>query len=230
MDIARLGNKYLADSEPWKLINTDANKVKTILYFSLQIAGALASLCEPFLPFTSKKLCNLLNIETQKWDEIGNIHPLTVGHQLNKSFLLFDKIEDIEIEKQIEKLNKSKQLNSASAIKIEPEKPEITFEDFSKMDIRIATILEAERVPKTQKLLKLKVDTGIDVRTLVSGIAEYYTPESIIGKQVCILANLQPRKIKGIESKGMILMAGEPDGKLKLVSPAELTINGATVK
>ncbi|PIX36053.1 MAG: methionine--tRNA ligase subunit beta, partial [Bacteroidetes bacterium CG_4_8_14_3_um_filter_31_14] len=210
IDIARLGNKYLADSEPWKIFKTEPEKVATILYYSLQIAGALTSLCEPFLPFTSKKLCKMLNLSPQKWDNIGEQEPLAEGHILGESFLLFAKIEDEEIQKQIEKLKKTKTMNEQGTLSVEPSKSEITFDDFSKMDIRIGTVLEAERVPKTQKLLKLKVDTGIDIRTLISGIAEYYTPESIIGKQVCILTNLQPRNIKGVESKGMILMACGP--------------------
>ena len=230
IDIARLGNKYLADSEPWKIFKTEPEKVATILYYSLQIAGALTSLCEPFLPFTSKKLCKMLNLSPQKWDNIGEQEPLAEGHILGESFLLFAKIEDEEIQKQIEKLKKTKTMNEQGTLSVEPSKSEITFDDFSKMDIRIGTVLEAERVPKTQKLLKLKVDTGIDIRTLISGIAEYYTPESIIGKQVCILTNLQPRNIKGVESKGMILMACGPDGVLKLVSPSELSVNGSIVK
>ena len=230
IDIARLGNKYLADSEPWKIFKTEPEKVATILYYSLQIAGALTSLCEPFLPFTSKKLCKMLNLSPQKWDNIGEQEPLAEGHILGESFLLFAKIEDEEIQKQIEKLQKTKTMNEQGTLSVEPSKSEITFDDFSKMDIRIGTVLEAERVPKTQKLLKLKVDTGIDIRTLISGIAEYYTPESIIGKQVCILTNLQPRNIKGVESKGMILMACGPDGVLKLVSPSELSVNGSIVK
>ncbi|OFX32132.1 MAG: methionine--tRNA ligase [Bacteroidetes bacterium GWA2_32_17] len=230
IDIARLGNKYLADSEPWKIFKTEPEKVATILYYSLQIAGALTSLCEPFLPFTSKKLCKMLNLSPQKWDNIGEQHPLAEGHILGESFLLFAKIEDEEIQKQIEKLQKTKTMNEQVSLSVEPSKSEITFDDFSKMDIRIGTVLEAERVPKTQKLLKLKVDTGLDIRNLISGIAEYYSPESIIGKQVCILANLQPRNIKGVESKGMILMACGPDGVLKLVSPSELSVNGSIVK
>lgn len=229
MDIARLGNKYLADSEPWKIYNTDPKKVETILYYSLQIAGAIATLCEPFIPFTSQKLFKLLNISSQKWEDVGVIPALNEGDILAEPFLLFDKIEDVEIEKQVQKLMDTKTQNEQSSLPVVEAKPEITYDDFMKMDIRIGTVLEAERVPKTQKLLKLKVDTGLDVRTLISGIAEFYAPENIIGKQVCILANLQPRNIKGVESKGMILMAEGPDGKLKLVSP-EAVANGATVK
>ena len=230
MDVARLGNKYLADSEPWKIYKTDPEKVSTILYYSLQIAGALTSLCEPFLPFTSQKLCKMLNVSTQKWDEVGKVHPLIEGHVLGEAFLLFDKIEDEDVQKQVDKLLATKKLNQENALSVAEGKPEISYDDFTKMDIRVGTVLEAEKVPKTQKLLKLKVDTGLDVRTLISGIAEFYSPESMIGKQVCILANLQPRNIKGIESKGMILMAEGPDGTLKLVSPAEISPNGSTVK
>lgn len=230
MDVARLGNKYLADSEPWKIYKTDPERVSTILYYSLQIAGALTSLCEPFLPFTSQKLCKMLNVSTQNWEDVGNVHPLNEGHLLGESFLLFEKIEDEEIQKQIDKLLATKKANDEKALPVAEGKPEISYDDFTKMDIRVGTVLEAERVPKTQKLLKLKVDTGLDVRTLISGIAEFYTPESIIGKQVCILANLQPRNIKGVESKGMILMAENSDGTLKLISPADISQNGATVK
>ncbi len=230
MDIARLGNKYLADCEPWKIYNNEPAKVGTVLYYSLQIAGALTTLCEPFLPFTSQKLQKLLNVQTQKWEEVGNISALNEGQAIETAFLLFEKIEDAEIERQVQKLLATKKQNEQISLPVTPAKPEITYDDFMKMDIRIGTVLEAGRVPKTQKLLKLKVDTGLDIRTLISGIAEYYTPESIIGKQVCILANLQPRNIKGTESKGMILMAEGPDGVLKLVSPAELSANGSLVK
>jgi methionyl-tRNA synthetase len=200
------------------------------LYYSLQIAGAIATLCEPFIPFTSKKLFKLLNISAQKWEDVGVIPALNEGDILAEPFLLFDKIEDVEIEKQVQKLMDTKKQNEESSLPVVEAKPEITYDDFMKMDIRIGTVLEAERVPKTQKLLKLKVDTGLDIRTLISGISEFYAPENIIGKQVCILANLQPRNIKGVESKGMILMAEGPDGKLKLVSPVEAIANGATVK
>jgi methionyl-tRNA synthetase len=230
MDVARLGNKYLADAEPWKIYKTDPDRVSTILYYSLQIAGALTSLCEPFLPFTSQKLCKMLTVSTQNWEDVGNIHPLSEGHLLGESFLLFDKIEDDAIQSQVDKLLATKKANDEKSLPVVEAKPEVSYDDFTKMDIRVGTVLEAERVPKTQKLLKLKVDTGLDVRTLISGIAEFYSPESMIGKQVCILANLQPRNIKGVESKGMILMAEGTDGTLKLISPTEVSLNGATIK
>ena len=230
MDVARLGNKYLADSEPWKIFNTEPEKVGTILYYSLQIACAVATLSEPFLPFTSDKLCKLLNTSRQKWDDIGLVHALPQGHSLGEAFLLFDKIDDEAIQKQVDKLLNTKKMNEQKTLPVIERKSEITYDDFTKMDIRISTVLEAERVPKTQILLKLKVDTGLDTRTLIAGIAEFYTPESIIGKQVCVLANLQPRNIKGIESRGMLLMAETPDGNLKLVSPVEAIQNGATMK
>ncbi len=231
MNLARLGNKYLADMEPWKLIKTDEDRVKATLYVSLQIAGNLALLMKPFLPHKSAQLLEFLNLQETDWALIGKKDILPAGHQLNKSGLLFDKIEDAPIEAQVEKL---KAASRASAKKeqpaVKPALDEITFEDFTKMDIRTATILEAEKVPKTDKLLKLKVDTGIDQRTVVSGIAEYYKPEDIIGQQVCILVNLAPRKLRGITSQGMILMASEADGKLTFVSPKQAVMNGAEVR
>ena len=238
MDIARAGNKYLADLEPWKLIKTDADKTATVLHAALQVTGALSLLMEPFLPHTGKKLRDMLNIDNHQWDDhhIGNL--LTEGHQLNAAALLFDKIEDPAIEAQIEKLAATKAATVATQAaeaattenKSEPAKPETTFEEFMKMDIRIGTILEAERVPKTDKLLKLLVSTGEEKRTIVSGIAAHYAPENIIGQQVTLLANLAPRKIKGIESKGMILMAEDETGKLVFVMPSESLRDGSAVK
>ncbi len=226
MDLARLGNKYLADTEPWKLIKTDEERVKSILYVALQITANLAVMSEPFLPFTSKKIYDFLNLEKVSWETIGT-NILNEGHVIKKPVLLFEKVEDQEIELQLEKLEKTKLANQAT--NVEPQKEVITFDDFTKMDIRIGTILEAEKVPKTKKLLKLKINTGIDVRTVVSGIAEYFEPEKIIGQQVSILVNLAPRKIKGIESQGMILMAENSDGKLVFVSPGDKTNEGAMV-
>ncbi len=231
MNLARLGNKYLADTEPWKLAKTDMSRVATILNVSLQICANCAIAFEPFLPFSAQKLRYMLGMtDNAKWEELGNAAILPVGHALNEAQLLFDKVEDADIEKQIAKLQATKTANAA-AVKpsCEPQKPNCTFDDFMKMDIRTATVLEAERVPKTDKLLKLKIDTGIDTRTIVSGIAEYYSPEDMVGKQICILANLEPRKIKGIESQGMILMAKEPGGKMKIVAPEERLCNGASV-
>jgi methionyl-tRNA synthetase len=230
MNLARLGNKYLADAEPWKLIKTDEERVKTILNIGLQIASNLAILAQPFLPFSSEKLFNMLNLEVQDWDKAGTLNLLPLGHQLNEAALLFEKIEDSEIDAQIQKLMDSKILNEQAAMKAEEAKPNVSFEQFSAMDIRIGTILEAEKVAKTKKLLKLKIDTGLDQRTIVSGIAEYYEPEQIIGKQVSVLINLEPREIKGILSQGMILMSESLDGNLSFVAPSTLFPNGSTVR
>jgi methionyl-tRNA synthetase len=230
MNVARLGNKYLAETEPWKLVKTDEERVKTIMNISLQIACNLAILAEPFLPFTSNKLFALLNISPLKWLSSLQTNNLASGHKINKDELLFAKIEDEEIQKQLFKLEQSK-LNNVQVSSVRGIKEETSFDDFSKMDIRIATILEAEVVPKTDKLLKLLLDTGVDKRTVVSGIAAYYKPENIIGQKVCLLANLAPRKIKGIESKGMILMAENSNGELCFVSPTNTDFeNGSSVK
>jgi methionyl-tRNA synthetase len=230
MNLARLGNKYLADAEPWKVIKTDPERVKTIMNIALQITANLTIICDPFLPFSMKKLRGWLNYTQPKWSDAGNKNLLVPGHLTSKPELLFDKIEDDAINRQIEKLMNTRKANDATSAKVAPVKDPVSFDDFTKLDIRTATILEAEKVPKTTKLLKLKIDTGIDVRTIVSGIAEYYEPEVIIGKQISIIANLEPRKIKGIESKGMILMAEDKDGKLVMVSPVNKTGNGSTIK
>ncbi len=229
MDLARMGNKYLADNEPWKLIKTDAERVKTIMNISLQIAANLTILCEPFLPFTACKLAGMLNLGISDWSEAGRADLLQANHQLGEVALLFEKLEDSVIEAQVQKLLDTKAANELEKKTLPEAKPEVTFDDFQKMDIRVATILEAEVVPKTKKLLKLKLDTGLDVRTVVSGIAEYYKPADIIGQQVCLLANLAPRKIKDIESQGMILMAENKDGSLAFVQPSKAIINGGTV-
>ena len=230
MDMARLGNKYLADTEPWKVIKTDEERVKTIMNISIQITAALSIIMEPFLPFTTEKLRGFLNIEKLNWDLVGKSDLIEVEHTINKASLLFDKIEDEEIEKQVQKLMDSKKANKLENKKAEPAKDNISYDDFVKMDIRVGTILEAERVPKTDKLIKLKIDTGIDQRTVVSGIAIDHKSEDIIGKQVNILVNLEPRKIRGIESQGMILMAEDASGKLNFVIPEEKTTNGAGIK
>lgn len=230
MNLARLGNKYLADEEPWKLIKTDEERVKTVLNLGLQIAANLAILAEPFLPFSSQKLFNMLNLEAQTWGNAGNKIILPVGHRLNEASLLFDKIEDSQIEIQIKKLTDSKTANAQAAINPEEAKPNVSFDQFAAMDIRIGTILEAEKVAKTKKLLKLKIDTGLDQRTVVSGIAEYFEPENIIGQQVSILVNLEPREIKGIVSQGMILMAENSDGSLSFVAPPAGMNNGSVVR
>jgi len=230
MNLARLGNKYLADTEPWKLIKTEPGRVKTIINISLQITANLSIILEPFLPFSMKRLREWIGLDNIKWQDAGNVSLLPPGHHVNKGGLLFEKIEDEIINRQIEKLMNTRKENEVSAAGVAAVKSSVTYEDFSKMDIRTATVLEAEKVPKTAKLLKLKIDCGTDIRTIVSGIAEYYTPESMVGRQILIIANLEPRTIKGIESKGMILMAEDPDGKLTLVSPVGKTGNGSTVK
>ncbi|MDR0659480.1 MAG: methionine--tRNA ligase [Prevotellaceae bacterium] len=230
MNLARLGNKYLADTEPWKLAKIDMNKVATILNISLQICANLGIALEPFLPFSAAKLNRMLNVEARLWADFGRTDLLTNNYLLGEPELLFAKVEDAAIESQLKKLRDTKEANSANQRPaVAPQKAPVTFDDFGKMDIRTVTVLEAERVPKTDKLLKLKVDTGVDVRTIVSGIAEFYKPEDMIGKQVCVLINLEPRKIKGIESQGMILMAKDASGKMCLVQPSEVMVNGTTI-
>lgn len=230
MNLARLGNKYLADTEPWKLIKTEPDRVKTILNISLQITANLSIILEPFLPFSMKNLRKWIGMEKIRWQDAGNASLLPAGHIVSKGGLLFEKIDDEIIERQIKKLMDTRRENEEKTTGAAALKPPVSYEDFSKMDIRTATVLEAEKVPKTAKLLKLRIDCGTDIRTIVSGIAEYYTPESMIGKQILIIANLEPRTIKGIESKGMILMAEDQNGKLTVVSPAGNTANGSTVK
>jgi methionyl-tRNA synthetase len=225
MNLARLGNKYLADEEPWKVIKQDEERVKTIMYVALQIATALAVLSEPFLPFTSKKLKTILNVslsavEGLKWNDVSTKETLLqAGHTINKAELLFRKVEDQEIDAQLAKLEATKKANEQMNKAVEPQKDAITFDDFSKLDMRVGTIIEAEKMAKAKKLLVLKVDTGLDVRTIVSGIAESFTPEEIIGKQVTVLVNLAPRALRGVESEGMILMTENADGKLVFINP-----------
>ncbi|MBS0011992.1 MAG: methionine--tRNA ligase [Bacteroidales bacterium] len=230
MNIARLGNKYLADTEPWIVIKSDEERVKTILHISLQIAANLTIVLDPFLPFTVRKLREWLSMEALAWDNAGRDDLLIPGHKINKPSLLFRKIEDDEIDKQINKLMETKKQNDSPAPKAEPIKENISFDDFTLMDIRTATIIDAVRVAKTKKLLQLSLDTGIDKRTVVAGIAEYHDPSSIIGKKVSVLLNLQPRNIKGIESQGMILMAEEDDGKLVFISPSPEAKNGSRIR
>lgn len=230
MDLARLGNKYLADEEPWKKIKTDEARVETIMNVCLQVTANLTILLEPFLPFSMEKLRGFLNMGKLEWVLAGNPDLLKAGHKVNDPELLFEKLDDTVIEKQIQKLLDTKKANELKSATAKPAKDPVSFDDFGKMDIRTATVLEAERVPKTNKLLKLKIDTGIDVRTIVSGIAEYYEPESLIGKRICILANLEPKMLKGIESRGMILCAQNADGGLSIVSPDKLVNNGSEVK
>ncbi len=232
MNLARLGNKYLTDNEPWKEIKNDPKHVQTVMNLALQIAANLAILCEPFLPFTAQKLQAMLNIKLTKWSQAGNADLLKEGHMVNQPEFLFEKIEEEQIEKQLLKLQRSKEENAQNnmGIPVEPQKELISYEDFIKMDLRVCQVLEAEKVAKTKKLLKLKVDTGIDTRTIISGIAEYYEPESLLGKKVLMLVNLQPKEIKGVPSQGMILMAENSNGELGIVSPDKDIINGGMVK
>ena len=224
MQIARLGNKYLADHEPWRLIKENSDRVQTIMYVSLQITSVLAVLSEPFLPFTSKKLKSYLNqSDTLSWDEISQKQVyISSGASVEKGDLLFSKIEDKQVQEQLDKLQATKKANEMEAKTTASQKEIITFEDFTKLDIRVGTILEAEKMPKAKKLLVLKVDTGIDIRTIVSGIAEHYNPANIIGKKVTVLVNLAPRKLRGVESQGMILMADTQDGGLSFIAPEHL--------
>jgi methionyl-tRNA synthetase len=230
MNLARLGNKYLADTEPWKISKEEPQRVETILAISLQIAANLAILSEPFLPFTSKSLFEQLNLTSSDWNTAGAINIIPAGHQLAAATLLFAKIEDEQMDAQLAKLNASKKENEKVNHQMEAQKPLITFDDFSKNDMRVGTIIAAERVPKTKNLLKMTIDTGIDQRTVVSGIAAYYEPENIIGQQVSILVNLAPRDIKGITSEGMILMAENADGSLAFIAPTKAISNGGSVK
>lgn len=235
MNLARLGNKYLADEEPWKLIKTDPERVKTIMNVALQITAALAILSEPFLPFTSQKLKRILNMNTLDstpgWQDIASKETLLPsGHKTGDPELLFSKIEDAEINKQLEKLEATKKANSVVANTVEPQKETIQYEDFAKMDLRTGTILEASKMPKANKLLILKVDTGIDVRTIVSGLAEHFSPEEIVGKKVTVLVNLAPRNLRGVESQGMILMTQNAEGKLVFMNAEEEGVpNGASI-
>lgn len=230
MNLARIGNKYLADTEPWKLAKTDMDRVATIMNVALQITANLAIAFEPFLPFSSSKLCGMLNVSHFGWDRLGSADLLEEGHQMNAAELLFEKIEDSVIEAQVQKLLDTKKANELANYKAAPAKSNVVFDDFMKMDIRVGTILEAELVPKTSKLMKLLVDTGIDKRTVVSGIAEHFKPEEVVGQQVSILVNLEPRKLRGIESQGMILMAEDAGGKLVFVQPSAPVKPGSEVR
>jgi len=230
MNLARLGNKYLTDSEPWKVFKTDEARVRTILNISLQICANLAVLSKPFLPFTSAKLTAMLNMPEFTWKDAGNAGLLKDGQQLNRPELLFERIEDGVIEAQIQKLLETKKSNQQNTINVKPAKENVTYDDFSKLDIRVATVLEAEKVPKTDKLLKLKIDTGIDQRIVISGIAGKYKPEDLIGKKICMIVNLAPRNIRGTESKGMILSAEDANGNLCTIMPSEDFHNGSEIK
>ena len=233
MGMARVGNKYISDTEPWKVVKTDMERTGTILNICLQICASLATAFEPFTPFAAAELRDMLNISFD-WESVGKADILPEGHKINPAHLLFEKIDDEQIQRQIDRLNEIRAQMEADAKAeaakvVAPQKSEVTFESFDAMDIRTATVLEAERVPKTDKLLKLTIDTGIDHRVIVSGIAECYTPEEMVGKQICILANLAPRTIRGIESKGMILMARQGDGKMRFITPAEVLTNGSQI-
>lgn len=231
MNYARIGNKYLADTEPWKVVKTDPERVATILNVALQITADLSVAIEPFLPFTAEKIRRMLAVEPLGWERLGEAELLPVGHRIGEPELLFEKIEDGAVEAQLRKLSETKAANATVESKqhADPQKDMISFEDFQRMDIRVSTILEAQRVAKTKKLLRLTVDTGIDRREIVSGIAEHYAPEELVGRQVLVLVNLAPRELKGILSQGMILMAEDASGKLRLLQPDEPTANGAVV-
>ena len=231
MNFARIGNKYLADTEPWKVIKSDPERVKTILNIALQITANTAIAIEPFMPFSAAKMLRMLAVEKFPWERLGGMDLIAAGHMIGTPELLFEKIEDDVIQRQLDKLAATKAANQAAEATqhVEAQKDTIQFDDFQKMDIRVSTILSAEKVAKTKKLLKLTVDTGIDQRVIVSGIAEHFTPEELIGKQVLVLVNLAPRDLKGITSSGMILMAEDASGKLRLLQPDEKTNNGAIV-
>ena len=231
MNFARIGNKYLADTEPWKVVKTDPERVKTILNIALQITANTAIAIEPFMPFSAEKLLKMLAQEKFGWEQMGSMELIEAGHAIGEAQLLFEKIEDDVIQAQLDKLAASRQakLVAEAEKSVKEQKEEVSFDDFQRMDIRVSTILEAEKVAKTKKLLKLTIDTGIDKRTIVSGIAEYYTPEQLVGRQVLVLANLAPREIKGIESRGMILMAEDALGRLVLLQPEDKTMAGAMV-
>ena len=231
MQFARIGNKYLADTEPWKVVKSDAERVKTILNIALQITANTAIAIEPFMPFSAEKILKMLAVDKFSWEDMGSMELIPAGHTIGEAQLLFEKIEDDVIQKQLDKLEASRRakLEAEAAQNVTEQKAEVSFDDFQKMDIRVSTILAAEKIAKTKKLLKLSIDTGIDKRTIVSGIAEYYNPEELVGRQVLVLANLAPREIKGIESRGMILMAEDALGRLVLVQPEDKTMSGAMI-
>ena len=230
MNLARIGNKYLADTEPWKLAKTDMNRVATIMNIALQITANLAIVFEPFLPFSMEKLNKMLNVEPLGWERLGSTDLLPAGHQLGKAELLFEKIDDSVIEAQIQKLLDTKKANEEANYQAKPIRENITFDDFTKLDIRVGTVLECTKVPKADKLLQFRIDDGLEKRTIVSGIAQHYKPEELVGKQVCFIANLAPRKLKGIVSEGMILSAENWDGSLAVITPEKAVKPGSEVK
>jgi methionyl-tRNA synthetase len=231
MELARIGNKYLAETEPWKLIKTDQRRVETILNIALQISANLSILCEPFLPFTAKRLLRILNTSTKDWSDAGSIDLLSAEHQMNEAELLFEKIEDKTVEQQVNKLEETKKMNEQenSVPEVQPMKEAIVFDDFMKMDLRVGEIKTAEAVEKSNKLLKFTVDMGSETRTILSGVAKHFSPEEMIGKKVTVMANLAPRKIMGVESQGMLLFAENSDGKLVAVNPGKEAQNGAVI-
>lgn len=229
MNMARIGNKYLADNEPWKLAKTDMGRVATILNLALQLTANLSVAFAPFLPFSSKKLSDMLAMQPRKWDSLGNMEMLEEGHLLNKAELLFDKIEDAAIEAQIKKLQDTKKQNEINEKHAEPVKELVDIEQFGKLDIRVGTVLECAKVPKSDKLLQFKIDDGMGGRTIVSGIAAYYKPEDLVGKQVCFVANLPVRKLRGVESNGMIISAQDADGSYIVISPSRKVANGSQI-
>lgn len=229
MNMARIGNKYLADNEPWKLAKTDMGRVATILNLALQLTANLSVAFAPFLPFSSKKLSDMLAMQPRKWDSLGNMEMLEEGHLLNKAELLFDKIEDAAIEAQIKKLQDTKKQNEINEKHAEPVKELVDIEQFGKLDIRVGTVLECAKVPKSDKLLQFKIDDGMGGRTIVSGIAAYYKPEDLVGKQVCFVANLPVRKLRGVESNGMIISAQDADGSYIVISPSRKVANGSRI-
>lgn len=229
MNLARIGNKYLADTEPWKVAKTDMSRVETILNIALQITANLAIAFEPFLPFSVKKIRQFINMENLTWDQLGRIDLLPVGHPLNASELLFSKIEDETIEKQVQKLLDTKKANEATEVKVTPQKANIAFDDFAKIDLRVGTVLECIKVPKADKLLQFLIDDGMSKRTIISGIAAWYKPEDLVGKQVCFVANLEPRKLKGVESQGMLLSVEDADGTLSLIQTPKNVTPGSQI-
>ncbi len=230
MNLARIGNKYLADTEPWKIAKTDIQRTSTILNISLQITANLAIAFEPFLPFSSEKIKQLINKKDMKWTDLGSSNLLEAGHKINQPELLFEKIEDETVEIQVQKLLNTKKANELAAHQATAQKSNVQFEDFSKLDIRVGKVLECTRVPKADKLLQFKIEDGLGGRTILSGIAEHYKPEELVGKNVCFIANLEPRKIKGIESQGMILSAENADGSLAVITPMKDVLPGSEVK
>lgn len=229
MNLARIGNKYLADTEPWKLAKTDMERVGTILNIALQISANLSIAFEPFLPFSSAKLRGLLQLEAWSWENLGSLDLLATGSAIAPAELLFEKIEDAAIDAQMQRLANIKVENEKQAYQPAPVKEATTFDDFMKLDIRVGTVLECQKVPKADKLLQFKIQDGMGTRTIVSGIAKYYNPEDLVGKQVCFIANFPPRKLKGIESQGMILSAEDADGRLVVISPSDKVTNGVSV-